>query len=165
MEYIKNPFDSRNSDQSDIWEMLVRRDINAFVTGNWNLIESDFLPDKFYGLNAQFSSEPQMWKLDFPLLVDYKKSWIKQSYESSKKKYADSLEAGIHKATKIEKIEINSGKAAVWKQFNGRLKVLDGEDEVLQWQTIYFCEIVQGQWKIIGFVGYLPLQYMPLKNS
>lgn len=157
MEFIKNPFKGINSDQAVIWEMLVYRDIKAFVNGDWNQIENDFLSHKFYGINALFSLDPQIWKLDFPLLADYKKSWLDQAHESKRKTYAESLETGIHRVTKLDKFEIKSGKAAIWKKFNGTLKLSDGQDEVLQWQTIYFCEFFKESWKIAGFIGYLPL--------
>lgn len=53
--------------------------------------------------------------------------------------------------------------AAVWKKFNGKIKLSDGMQDVFQWQTIYFCELFKKKWKIIGFIGYLPLD--SLQNS
>lgn len=157
MEFIKNPFEGKNTHHAALWEMLVRRDIKAFVEGDWSQVEHDFLPDKFSGMNAHFSTNPQQWKLDFPLLLDYQKRWLSQSHESKNKNYAEPLELGIHKVTKLEKFQIKSNKAAVWKKFNGKIKLSDGMHDVFQWQTIYFCELFKKKWKIIGFIGYLPL--------
>jgi len=157
MELIKNPFESKNLDYAALWEMLVRRDIKAFVEEDWSQVEHDFLPDKFYGINAHFSSNPQEWKLEFPLLVDYQKRWLNQSHKSRKKIYTESLRIGIHRATKLEKFIIKSNKAAVWKRFDGKIELANGTFDVLRWQTIYFCEFFKENWKITGFIGYLPL--------
>lgn len=157
MELIKNPFEDKNPNYAALWEMLVRRDIKAFVEGDWSQVEHDFLSDKFYGINARFSPDPRQWKLDFSLLSDYQERWLNQSYESKNKSYAESLELGIHKATKLEKFEIKSNKAAVWKKFNGKIKLTNGIHDILHWQTIYFCELLKKDWKITGFIGYLPL--------
>jgi len=27
---------------------------------------------------------------------------------------------------------------------------------VLKWQTLYYCRLHEGRWKISGFTGYLP---------
>jgi hypothetical protein len=147
----------KNPDHATLWKMLVYRDIRAFVESDWTQIEDDFLLDRFYGTNAHFSPHPESWTLDFPLLSDYQTRWLAKSQESKEKNYVEPLEIGLHKLTQLKKIETNANKAAVWKQFNGTLKRIDGPDEVLRWQTIYFCEFIKNEWKILGFIGYLPM--------
>jgi len=157
MDVSKNPFEHVSKDHAAIWQMLVYRDIEAFAKSDWMLIADDFLQDKFYGINARFSTDPHEWQLDFPILKDYRDSWLAQSQLSRNKQYIEPLIIGIHKATTIEKMQIKSNKAAVWKKFNGEIKLVDGTSEILKWQTIYFCEYHNTSWKIIGFIGYLPL--------
>ena len=32
----------------------------------------------------------------------------------------------------------------------------DGSFDVMKWQTLYYCRLHQGRWKITGFTGYMP---------
>ena len=70
--------------------------------------------------------------------------------------YAEDVEAGIHRATSLTEIEITGERAVAHKKFNGEIKLSDGGVDRLNWQTLYFLRKVAGQWKLTGFVGYLP---------
>jgi hypothetical protein len=53
-----NPFHQDDEIRHEIWEMLVRRDIDAFVEMDWATHRRDFLPDNFMGIDAKGSSNP-----------------------------------------------------------------------------------------------------------
>jgi len=63
---------------------------------------------------------------------------------------------GIHRATRLTEIEINGDIAIAHKKFDGTIALSDGGQDVLNWQTLYFCRKVDGVWKLTGFAGYLP---------
>ena len=46
--------------------------------------------------------------------------------------------------------------ALVRKKFDGGLTKSDGTRDIMQWQTLYYCRLHEGRWKICGFTGYLP---------
>ena len=43
MTYDKNPFPETDGDRHAIWEMLVRRDIDAYLGQEWAMVEGDFI--------------------------------------------------------------------------------------------------------------------------
>src|SRR5690349_16729235 len=46
-----NPFPN-DPDRSAIWTMLVPRDIAAFVSADWSMVEGDFVADDFMAING-----------------------------------------------------------------------------------------------------------------
>ncbi|URK18933.1 hypothetical protein M9H61_05360 [Thalassospira sp. GO-4] len=56
------PFPSTDTDRTRIWEMLVLRDIAAFVAADWSMVEDDFKADGFYAIDACKSDNPDDWK-------------------------------------------------------------------------------------------------------
>lgn len=155
--YDDNPFDpSTDSDKAAIWNMLVLRDIDAYIAADWSLVADDFIADKFMGIDAKNNKNPADWKMAFPCLQDYKTLWLEQALAAQKIKYAEDLRAAIHKLTQLTDIEINQHKAIACKKFDGQIKMADGSIDQLNWQTLYFCEKVGNDWKITGFTGYMP---------
>lgn len=150
-----NPFPS-DPDRSAIWTMLVPRDIKAFVQADWSMVEGDFVADGFIGINGNRKDNPDGWTISYPTLADYRDEWIRQAREGQSVAYAEDQEAGIHRATSLTEIEITGERAVAHKKFNGEIKLADGGVDRLNWQTLYFCRKVDGQWKLTGFVGYLP---------
>ena len=142
-------------DRSAIWDMLVTRDIAAYVGQDWNMVAGDFIEDGFTGVHAHKSPNPDDWTLAFPTLAAYREEWLRQAAESAGIKFAEPLGDGIHRATKLEQIEINGNSAIVHKKFDGKIALADGAFDVLNWQTLYFCRLHHGRWKISGFVGYM----------
>ena len=45
--------------------------------------------------------------------------------------------------------------AVAHKKFDGVVRLADGKEDVLDWQTLYFCRKNAGRWQITGFVGYI----------
>ena len=54
-----NPF-SNDIDRSEIWEMLVARDIAAFVAADWSMVANDFIETGFMGIDAKRDPNPEI---------------------------------------------------------------------------------------------------------
>ena len=151
-----NPFHN-NAEKSQIWNMLVKRDIVAFVTQDWNMVACDFIQEGFLGIDAKGSNNPDDWAINFPTLAIYRDEWLRQAAESAKTEYTEDRTDGIFRATTLEQIDINGNSAVAHKKFDGSIQRTDGGTDILHWQTLYFCRKEDSIWKITGFVGYLPL--------
>ena len=138
-----------------IWDMLVLRDIAAYVRQDWAIVAGDFIEEGFTGIHAHKSPNPDDWTLAFPTLAAYRDEWLRQAAESAATKFAEPLGEGIQRATKLERIEINGDSAIAHKKFDGKIALADRTFDVLNWQTLYFCRRQDGRWKISGFVGYM----------
>ena len=149
-----NPF-PQDADRHAIWDMLVARDIRAFVKADWNLVAEDFVAANFIGIQANKSTNADHWKVGFPNLETYEQEWLRQAKESASADYAEDLEAAIHAATRLEQIDFFGDTAMAHKKFDGTIKRKSAEPDILNWQTLYLCRKDLGQWKIAGFVGYM----------
>ena len=149
-----NPFD--DPDCRAIWEMLVPRDIDAFVGADWDAVAGDFIDVNFTGLSGHFQPDPQGMTLAFPDLETYRAEWLRQAEEFGGQAFAGDPRADIFAATRLEEIEITGDAALVRKKFDGHLRLADGRVDRMNWQTLYWCRKDGGRWKIAGFVGYLP---------
>lgn len=154
MNAAENPF-STDADRAAIWEMLVRRDITAFVAQDWALVADDFDEQRFLGIHAHNSADPDSWKAAFPALSVYRDEWLRQAAETAATACAEPLAEGIFKATRLDEIDITGDVAVARKKFDGTIQRADGSVDQLNWQTLYFCRLVGGCWKITGFVGYM----------
>ncbi|MBJ7577663.1 hypothetical protein JHC09_07160 [Devosia sp. MC532] len=155
MSLSQNPFPN-DPDRSAIWTMLVPRDIEAYVKADWSMVEDDFVTTDFFGVNGNGKDNPDGWTISYPTLELYRDEWLRQAREGQSVVYAEDQEAGIHRATSLTEIEISGERAIAHKKFDGEIKRADGGVDRLNWQTVYFCRKVEGQWKLTGFVGYLP---------
>ena len=149
-----NPF-PKDADRGAIWDMLVARDIKAFVKADWNLVAGDFVSANFIGIQANKSANADHWKVGFPNLETYKQEWLRQAQDSASIDYVEDLETAIHAATRLEQIDFVDDTAMANKKFDGTIKRKSGEPDILNWQTLYLCRKELGQWKIAGFVGYM----------
>lgn len=155
MALSQNPFPN-DPDRSAIWTMLVPRDIEAYVKADWSMVEDDFVANDFFGVNGNRKDNPDGWTISYPTLDLYRDEWLRQAREGQSVEYAEDQEAGIHRATSLTEIEISGERAIAHKKFDGEIKLANGGVDRLNWQTVYFCRKVDGQWKLTGFVGYLP---------
>ncbi len=156
-----NPFSATDTARRAIWEMLVARDIDAFLAADWAPVAGDFVAANFTGLDARFLPSPDDWRLSFPTLDAYRDEWLRQAREARSRArpvlYAEDARAAIFRATRLEEIEIEGDTAALArKRFDGGIKRADGGFDRMNWQTLYICRLDGGRWKIAGFVGYLP---------
>ncbi|AUH64247.1 hypothetical protein [Paracoccus zhejiangensis] len=155
-----NPFPAEDADRRAIWQMLVPRDIDAFVSADWGAVADDFIAANFTGMSGHFQPDPQKFTLAFPTLDAYRTEWLRQAQEFGAARAAGAFAGdprdGIFAATRLEEIEIDGEAALVRKKFDGHLAKSDGSSERMNWQTLYVCRREGGRWKIAGFVGYLP---------
>lgn len=154
MKGAVNPF-AGDKDREQIWEMLVRRDIEAFVSQDWSLVADDFDELRFLGIHAHNDRDPDKWDAGFPTLASYRDEWLRQAAESAAVEYAESLAEGIFRATDLSVIDITGDVAVARKKFDGTIARKDGSVDRLNWQTLYFCRREGARWKITGFVGYM----------
>lgn len=153
---LENPFPEADQDRWYIWEMLVTRDIKAFINKNWTMVADDFIEDGFTGIDARNSDNPDDWRFQFPDVETYKVEWLRQAESFHKTDWAEDPEAAFHRVTELLDIEINNDAALVHKKFHGNIARTDGQTTPFNWQTMYYCRKLNGIWKITGFTGYLP---------
>jgi hypothetical protein len=156
MDFDRNPFPPGDPDRHALWEMLVRRDIDAFLAGDWPMVEDDFIAESFFGMHAHFLSDADAWRLQFPTLDSYRDEWQRQSRETAASEFAEPLRDALFRITNMRDIDVFGDRAVLHKKFNGSIARPGGAAERLNWQTLYFCRRVDGRWKIAGFVGYMP---------
>lgn len=156
MTSFANPFSDQDSDRHAIWEMLVRRDIAAYVAADWSQVEHDFVADGFMGIDGRKLGNPDSWRLTFPDLDRYRDEWLRQAQLGQKTAYAENIETALHRITTLRDIEIQGDTALVHKKFDGTIGLANGTTEYMNWQTLYRCRKIGGRWKIAGFTGYLP---------
>ena len=154
-----NPFAGADAARAAIWEMLVARDIKAFVRADWTLVEADFISSGFFGVAGEGERDPDRWRLRFPSLEAYKAQWLESAQETMRSGEPASLELDIRQATKLDDIDIKGNVAVAHKKFDGYVRLKDGDRKLLHMQTLYFCRCVDGAWRIASFVGYLPLAF------
>ncbi|EPE94675.1 hypothetical protein [Rhizobium grahamii] len=153
---FKNPFPVSDVARHSIWEMLVPRDIDAFLAGDWSMVEQDFVEEGFIGIDGRKEVSPDKWRLAFPTLSAYRDEWVRQAEEFATQAFAEDTRTAIFTTTTLEDIEIEGDMALVRKKFDGGLSKADGTRDIMQWQTLYYCRLHEGRWKICGFTGYLP---------
>lgn len=156
MTYDKNPFPAGDADRHALWEMLVRRDIDAFISQDWSMVEDDFVASSFFGMHAHFLGNADAWRLQFPRLEVYRDEWLRQAKETAATKFAEPLREALFRVTNMRDIDVDGDRAVLHKKFDGSVAKADGGVDRLKWQTLYFCTKVGGSWKIAGFVGYMP---------
>lgn len=150
----RNPFPD-DADRSEIWEMLVARDIDAFVNADWSMVAGDFVEAGFLGIHAHKSANPDDWTAAFPTLSEYRDEWLRQAQETAATKFAEPLSDAIHRATNLTRIDIVGDTAVAHKKFDGQVKLADGSVDTLNWQTLYYCRRGGDRWRIAGFTGYM----------
>ncbi len=156
MDHERNPFPEADADRHALWEMLVRRDIDAFLSQDWSMVSGDFATDRFFGMHGHFRNNPDSWRLDFPRLEIYRDEWLRQAAETAKVEFAHPLRPALFRLTNLRDIDVDGDRAVLHKKFDGVLTRADGGTDRLNWQTLYFCHRIEGDWKIAGFVGYIP---------
>ena len=154
---MKNPFSATNKDRFEIWNMLVQRDIEAFVSQDWEKVRNDFIEEGFMGIDANKIGAPDGWTLRYPNLDRYKADWLRQAKDYANTPWKEKLSDALHRVTILNDIDINGNRALVHKKFLGALEKSNGEKVPTNWETVYRCSKINDEWKIAGFTGYLPL--------
>ena len=168
---MTNPFDrERDPDRHCIWDRLIIADTQAFVAGDWAAIEADFDREHFEGIRCNHSTNPADWTIAFPRLDDYRESWLAASREFLAKEFLDlSHREAIYRRCRIDRIDVAGDRALAHKKFSGDVPLADGSTLSGSRQTIYRLHRIAraggvggaggagGVWKIVGFLGQLPL--------
>lgn len=150
----KNPFPETDASRHAIWEMLVERDIAAFLARDWAMIAGGFLEEGFAGHIG--AANPDHWRIGFPSLESYREEWLRQADELGASTLVGEEKANfLFRASVLRDIEISGEVATAHKKFDGRAMTAEGRELVLNWQSIYWLRKTD-RWRITGFVGYLP---------
>ena len=159
-----NPFDpGSDGERHFIWDRLVRADTEAFAAGDWSIIESDFDAEHFEGVRCHHSTDPDQWTIAFPRLQDYRDSWLAASKEFLAKRFAGLTPTqALYRRCRLDRIDIAGDRALAHKKFSGDLPLADGSTLSGSRQTLYRLHRIGGtrgrqEWKIVGFLGQLPL--------
>ena len=154
-----NPFDAvADADRHWIWQHLIAIDSDAFVLGDWSMIEGDFDADNFEGIRCNHSPDPDRWELAMPRLADYRDGWLAASREFLKKQFVGiTHREAVYRRCRLTQIDIAGDRCLAHKQFSGELPLADGTTLSGSRQTLYRLHRRAGAWKIVGFLGQLPL--------
>jgi hypothetical protein len=158
--YMTNPFDAaRDADRHELWQILVARDSDAFAAGDWSVCDGDFAHAQFEGVSAHGSADPVDWTLRYPTVDSYRDEWLGMAKTFAELPLTTIPHRGLlYKMQSFAKVEIAEGRAIVWKQFRADEPLADGGRYMVSAQSVYRMRSIDGKWKIVGFVGYLPLQ-------
>lgn len=148
------PFPADDADRRAIWEMLVTRDIRAYLAQDWATVADDF-SDGFFGVDARGSHDPDQWAPRFDSLAAYRDEWLRQAAQTAATADPATAHAALHSATTLTRIDITGDLAIAQKKFFGALPLKHGGADFLNWRTQYLCRREGGRWRIAGFVGYM----------
>jgi hypothetical protein len=91
-------------------------------------------------------------------LTDYRDSWLAASREFVARRFVNMtpLEAVLRR-TRLNRMDIAGDRALAHKEFSGTIELADGSTLSGSRQTLYRLHRQRGIWKIVGFLGQLPL--------
>lgn len=158
--YLTNPFDAAlDPDRHALWQILIARDSDAFAAGDWSVCDGDFEHAQFEGISALGSVDPVDWTLRYPTVESYRDDWLGMAKTFAALSLANIPHRDLlYKMQSFAKVEIAQGRAIVWKQFRADETLADGSRYAISAQSVYRMRHIDGRWKIVGFVGYLPLK-------
>lgn len=150
-----NPFPADDPDRHAIWEMLVRRDSDFFLSGDWSLVADDYVEDGFLGIGAAKSLDPADWRPTYPTVASYRDAAIAGRW--SEEDFAEPLRAAWFRCQSLSRIDIAGDRALAHKRIDGSIARRSGDPLRLDWRSVFQLRRIGGRWKIAGFTGYLPL--------
>jgi len=133
MTFDKNPFPEGDADRHALWEMLVRRDIDAFIGQDWTMVEDDFIADSFFGMHAHFLSDADAWRLQFPSLGVYRDEWLRQAKETAATKFAEPLREALFRVTNMRDIDVDGDRATGRWRILMPCTIMDGDEKASRW--------------------------------
>ena len=145
MSHAENPF-GNDADRRAIWDMLVERDIAAFVAADWSMVADDFDEQRFLGIHAHNAENPDEWDAAFPTLAEYRTEWLRQAAETAAIKFAEPLAAGIHRATNLSRIDITGERRAGAQEV--RRQDRQGRRQLRRAQLADTLLLPQGRWPL-----------------
>ena len=114
------PFDPvADADRAAIWDMLVARDIAAFVAGDWAAVADDFIAEGFFGVDAGKSADVDKWVPRFATLEAYRIEWLRQAAETRALAADATVEGDIRRLTDLSRIAVEGDFAADMRERDG----------------------------------------------
>ena len=153
----RNPFSTSDTERFAIWELLVRRDFEAFLRQDWEAVGGDYIAEKFYGIDFQKSTNCSDWKLGYPSLEAYRMAWLRDSAQFSQTPFCVDPRNVLYACCRLEHWDLQCDTGIVHKVFDGSLPVHGTYPMALRWRSIFLLRRSEALWKIAGFVGYMPL--------
>ena len=150
-----NPFATEDADRFAIWEMLVRRDSDFFLSGDWSLVAGDYVESGFLGIDAALSLDPADWRPAYATVAAYRDAAIAARWDPAE--FAEPLRAAWFDCQSIARLDINGDAALAHKRIEGRIMRQSGDAMSLAWRSVFHLHRRNQAWKIAGFTGYLPL--------
>lgn len=150
-----NPYATDDADRFAIWEMLVRRDSDFFLSSDWSLVAADYVETGFLGIDAALSLDPADWRPAYSNVGAYRDAAIAARWNPAD--FAEPLRPAWFRCQSIERIDINGNAALAHKHIDGRILRQSGDAMALAWRSVFHLRRERGAWKIAGFTGYLPL--------
>lgn len=150
-----NPFRLHDADRHAIWEMLVRRDSDFFLTGDWTLVAGDYVDEGFIGIEGAKSLDPADWRPAYPTVASYRDAAIAGRWSTAD--FAEPLRPAWFRCQSLSRIDIAGDIALAHKRVDGSIRRKVGGPLALGWRSVFHLRRIDGRWKIAGFTGYLPL--------
>lgn len=152
--FAHNPH--RDRDRRAIWDMLMTEDFEGWCSGSFGKCKKRFDRD-FCGYTAHFKPNPDDWTMKYPILAPYEKDWLEsarwgQKNHPKNETWMEFFDRSVH----LDQIDIAHGRALARKKFWGTTTLRNGKKFPIAWQTHYWLRKRGNQWKITGFIGYLP---------
>lgn len=151
---MKNPYPAGL--EHDIWEMCVRRDLEAFASQDWGHVAADYSED-FLGIDACSSNDPTDWIPKYPTLNSYQLEFESQAKEFAKLQCLHDPILSLNSCLSLSDIQINEDRMLVTKVFDGDVALVNTSAFSLKWKSLFHLRHDLGTWRFTGFVGYLPL--------
>jgi hypothetical protein len=155
-----NPYQAlAETDLHALWQILIARDAEAFAAAEWSHCDGDFAHERFEGISANGSFNPIDWTLRYPTVASYRDDWLQMADRFLNIALAEVPHRELlYRMQKFAKVEIAEDRAVVWKQFWADEPLANGDRYQISAQSVYRLHRIAGQWKIVGFVGYLPME-------
>ncbi|OEO31836.1 hypothetical protein VW23_014260 [Devosia insulae DS-56] len=150
-----NPFAAADADRFAIWEMLVRRDSDFFLSSDFSLVAADYVETGFLGIDAALSLDPANWRPAYSDLATYRDAAIAARWNP--REFAEPLRPAWFRCQSIDRIDINGDAALAHKRIDGQILRQSGDAMLVAWRSVFHLRREHGAWKIAGFTGYLPL--------
>jgi hypothetical protein len=150
-----NPFPTDDADRHAIWEMLVRRDSDFFLSSDWSLVAADYVETGFLGIDAALSLDPANWRPAYATISAYRDAAIAARWNPAD--FSEPLRPAWFSCQSISQIDINGSGALAHKRISGQIGRKAGDPMTLAWRSVFHLRREHEAWKIAGFTGYLPL--------
>ena len=157
IEDYPNPFLPDDNDRFAIWELLVRRDFEAFLRQDWMAVQEDYISEEFHGIDFQKNIQSSSWKLGYPSLASYRTTWLSDSTEFNQTPFFFDPRKILYSCCRLENWDLQGAIGIVHKVFDGVFLVHEKNPIEMRWRSIFILRWSDSRWKIAGFIGYMPL--------